>query len=91
MKDARGYYYYPNPVLKTTRMYVQRAEGRPDGDIQFRLYSDENPEIWERHGWLSLDVLRQAAALYEGQANPLALYDANVAAALLKDAAHEPR
>lgn len=91
MRDPRGYYYYPNPAYKTTRMYVRRAQGRPDGDIEFRLFSDENPDVWERHEWLSIHVLRKAAALYEGQANPLSLYDMDIAEALLKEDARNAR
>lgn len=85
MRDPRGYYYYPNPAYKTTRMYVRKIHD----EIQFRLYSSENPDVWDRHGWLSMEVLSQAAALYQGNANPLGLYDLNVATALLKEAGRD--
>ncbi|MGE4299011.1 MAG: hypothetical protein AB7E47_13370 [Desulfovibrionaceae bacterium] len=84
MKDERGNYYYPNPAQKRTRMYVRKNFGV----IEFRLYSPDNPEIWERHGWLAMDVVRAAAALAvkEGKGDAaLALYDERVAVALLRD------
>ena len=82
MQDQRGVYFYPNPALKTTRMYVRES---PQG-IEFRLYSSENPEIWERHGWITREVVRQAAALYTGANSPLLLYDEEVAREVLRQA-----
>lgn len=82
MQDQYGVYYYPNPALKTTRMYVQDIQGV----IHFRLYSSENPEIWDRHGWLPLEVVKQAAALYQGGNDPTRLYDENIAKEVLKQA-----
>jgi len=83
MQDSRGVYYYPNPAYKSARMYVQEL----DGVIHFRLYSSENPEIWDRHGWLPLDVVKRAAAMYPGDKDPARLYDENVAREVLRQAA----
>lgn len=86
MKDERGVYYYPNPNLKTTRMYVRKNAG---GVIEFRLWSSDNPEIWDRHQWLSLDVIREALKLRTssgGDSAPSQLYDERVAEGLLLEA-----
>lgn len=85
MQDQTGVYYYPNPALKSTRMYVLEQHGV----IHFRLYSSENPEIWERHGWLPLDVVKQAAALYGGENDPTRLYDEAIAREVLRQAAKQ--
>jgi len=82
MKDERGLYYLPSLQTRTTRMYVRET----DGVIEFRLWSGENPEIWERHEWIPLDVVRKAAELYKNpERNPLGLYDLEVAKRLLQD------
>lgn len=82
MHDQHGAYYYPNPAQKTTRMYVQEQ----DGVIHFRLYSSEDPQIWERHGWLPLEVIKQAASLYAGENDPTRLYDEAIAQEVLRQA-----
>lgn len=87
MKDERGIYYHPTLQDKGSRMYVRRRNGA----IEFRMYAESNPEIWERHGWLTLDVVQRAARMYrdlgrgQGDRNPLGLYDAAVAERLLLD------
>jgi len=84
MKDDRGFYYFHSLQTRDTRMYVREN----DGLIEFRLWSRENPEVWERHGWLPFEAVAQAADLYKERGtgrNPLALYDLAVAKRLLKD------
>ena len=75
MKDERGLYYFPNAADHRARMYVRRGE---DGGVQFR------------HQWLDLQVIEDAARLYREERNadadPLKLYDAAVARALLEEA-----
>ncbi|MDO5483336.1 MAG: hypothetical protein Q4F27_00345 [Desulfovibrionaceae bacterium] len=87
MKDERGLYYHPNAGDSRARVYVRRGA---DGEIEFRLWQAEYPEIWERHPWLSLDVVQSAARLYHEERNqeadPLRLYDLAVARALLREA-----
>lgn len=62
-------------------MYVRDNEGT----IEFRLWHQEHPQVWEKHGWLDMDIINRAAGIYENtQQNPLQLYDINVARALLK-------
>ena len=86
MKDERGLYYHPQAGNNQARVYVRRW---PDGEVEFRLWQADHPEIWERHPWLSLDVVRNAARLYRTERNqeadPLKLYDLAVARALLRE------
>ena len=87
MKDDRGFYYHPALQARGTRMYVRRND---EGQIEFRLFSEENPDVWEKHEWLTLDVITRAAKMYtdlgRGERNPMGLYDAEVAERLLADA-----
>lgn len=83
MHDDKGHYYYPNPADKQVRMYVRESEETP-GDVEFRLFSAVNPEIWERHPWLPRQVVIEAAKMYDKpDRDPLGLYDEAVAKALL--------
>lgn len=84
MKDDKGLYYHPDPSDSKTRVYVRDT---PAG-MEFRMWRADRPEVWERHGWLALDVLAAAAGMYKERGtgvDPLAFYDANVALALIKD------
>lgn len=86
MKDERGLYYYPQAGNREARVYVRHGE---DGGIEFRLWQVDHPEVWERHGWLPLAVIENAARLYRKERNadadPLKLYDVAVARALLAE------
>lgn len=92
MKDERGIYYLPSLQSRGTRMYVRENS---DGKVEFRLFSEENPEIWENHDWLTLDVIQRAAKMYKDigrqDRNPLGLYDKDVALRLLADAKRDTR
>lgn len=82
MQDARGLYYYPSPANKKERMYVRERAGQ----VEFRLWNQERPKIWDQHEWLPYEVIQQAAARYEGKGDsPLALYDLDVAMTLLRE------
>ena len=83
MKDNNGFYYYPDPNDKDTRVYVRQGQA----GIEFRLWRGSHPEVWEKHDWLAYDIIKAAAELYNERGNavsPLLLYDINVARALLK-------
>lgn len=83
MKDENGLYYHPDPSDPKTRVYVRKGA---DG-VEFRLWRADFPAVWEKHGWLPRAVISAAAELYKDRgsgADPLALYDLNVAAALLR-------
>lgn len=84
MKDKNGSYYYPNPEDVTTRVYVKNGEN----DIEFRLWHAERKDVWEKHNWISYSLLEAAALMYKERgtgSDPLALYDINVARALIKE------
>ena len=82
MKDERGLYYYPSLQNKNTRMYVRKV-----GDaIEFRLWSAEDRQVWERHEWIPREVAEKAMQHYATKGrNPLALYDLDIARRLLAD------
>ncbi len=85
MKDERGLYYYPSMQTHDVRMYVRRSE---EGCIEFRMWNRELPEVWERHEWIPLDVVRTAARMYASRntdRNPMALYDEAIATRLLDE------
>lgn len=86
MKDSLGLYYYPAPAEKRVRMYVRRRFGQ----VEFRLWNSEHPEIWERHDWIPYDAIEEAAAEYRKRkagVDPLEMYDLQVAERLLVDEA----
>lgn len=84
-KDDRGLYYYPSLQDRSARMYVRENDGR----IEFRLFNAQHPEVWEKHGWLSMEVIEQAAGLYREERdksrNPLGLYNEDIALRLIED------
>lgn len=82
MQDERGLYYYPNVTNKNFRTYV-KEEG---GQVWFRLYNADDPELWDAHGWVPHDAIERAAALYSGnQFDPSLAYDLQLARALLAE------
>lgn len=86
MKDERGLYYFPQAGNHEARVYVRRGES---GETEFRLWQASHPEVWEKHGWIPLSVIENAARLYRAERNPdadpLKLYDAAVAQVLLRE------
>ncbi len=86
MQDDRGCYYYPFPQDKKIRMYVRKVAGQ----VEFRLWNSEDSKIWEKHKWIPMEAIQQAAALYDkDKPDPLQLYDIQVAEAVLRDAASD--
>jgi len=83
MKDDRGRYYYPFPQNKTVRMYV-REEGE---EVFFRLWNSDDPELWDEHGWMPYEAIKQAEAMYDGKKGfkPNEAYDLEIARAVLKE------
>ena len=85
MKDQRGLYYYPFPQNKRVRMYVRQA----GDDIEFRLWNQDDSELWKQHGWIAYQAIRQASNLYQqGQGegfDPNKAYDLMLATELLRD------
>lgn len=84
MRDERGIYYFAEPGNTKARVYVKKGK---NGEILFRLWEADHPEVWEGHPWLSYDIITQAASLYREErnsnSNPLRLYDMAVAKNLL--------
>ena len=81
MKDENGLYYYPNPLQKQFRMYV-REHG---GEIQFRMWNRQDPELWQHHGWVSYEAILAASKIYAGKTlDPKQAYDIEIARALVK-------
>ncbi len=67
-------------------MYVREAEGI----IWFRLWSADDPELWEKHGWVPYGAIKQAAAMYKGDKFlPNRAYDIEVAKMLVKENASD--
>ncbi len=85
MQDENGFYYHPDPSDPETRVYVRKGQA----GAEFRLWRKGRPEVWERHEWLPHAVILAAAAMYKERgsaSDPLALYDLNVANALIREA-----
>lgn len=83
MKDDRGKYYYPFPQNKQVRMYVQE-EGE---EVFFRLWHSGDPGLWDKHGWIPYEAIKQAEAMYDREKNfkPNQAYDLEIARAVLKE------
>lgn len=85
MKDQRGLYYYPFIQNKKVRMYVSEAQG----SIRFRLWSSEDSKLWEEHGWVPYEAIRQAGFLFDAKKSnfdPGQAYNIEIAKLLLKEA-----
>ncbi len=59
MKDKRGFYYYPFSQNRKIRMYVRKA----GSEICFRLWSPDDSKLWEEHGWVPYEAIKQAAGI----------------------------
>ncbi len=82
MKDQYGIYYYPNPSNKSFKMYVRSN----NGVVEFRLHNENDPKLFEEHDWITYEMVKQAAAMYENKGNnPLKIYDFDVALNVLKE------
>ena len=82
MKDDKGLYYHPQLQNKRVRMYVRKF----GSEIQFRLWNQDIPELWEEHGWVAHDAILQATKMYSGNAiKPEQVYDINIAEELLAE------
>ncbi|MEZ0575762.1 hypothetical protein [Halodesulfovibrio aestuarii] len=84
MKDQLGHYYHPAPNDKKTRVYVRRNAD----DIEFRLWRLDNEQVWDQHGWVPYEAIKQAAEMYKGMGrdvDPMLFYDISVAKVLLNE------
>ena len=82
MKDKIGLYYYPFPENKRVRMYVREK----NGEVEFRMRNEDDPGIWNDHGWVPYSAIEKASAIYDGDAiDPKQAYDIEIARALVKE------
>lgn len=83
MKDNNGFYYYPFPENKRVRMYVKEEQNT----IYFRLWNSDDTMLWQEHGWIPYEAVRQATEIYDNQSgfDPAKTYDLNIAKAVLKE------
>ncbi|SPD73278.1 conserved hypothetical protein [uncultured Desulfobacterium sp.] len=83
MKDERGAYYYPFPQNKRVRMYVQE-----EGDsVLFRLWNADDLQLWEDHGWIPYEAIKQAQEMYQrkNDFDPNQAYNLEIAKAVIKE------
>ena len=85
MQDDKGLFYYPFPQNKRVRMYVKDEEGQ----VWFRLWSQTDAELWDKHGWVPWDAIHKAKQLYKterpgGTFEADKAYDIEVARVILK-------
>ncbi len=82
MKDELGFYYYPFLDNKRVRMYVREGSE----NIWFRLWNADDPKLWEEHGWVPYDAIKQAQAIYTGNGiDPQQVYDLEVAKEIIRE------
>jgi len=82
MKDELGLYYYPFPDNKRVRMYVQQGSGA----VWFRLWSADDPGLWDEHGWVPYGAIEQAQTIYKGKGfDPRQAYDIDVAKEIIRE------
>ena len=82
MEDDRGLYYYPFPGNKRVRMYVREGVQ----DIEFRMWNQDDAQMWDEHGWVPYGAVLQAQSIYSGRGfDPRLAYDIRMAQALLRE------
>ncbi|CAB5129164.1 hypothetical protein D3OALGA1CA_3119 [Olavius algarvensis associated proteobacterium Delta 3] len=81
MKDDRGLYYYPFPGNRQVRMYIREA----GGSVEFRMWTQKDPNMWKEHGWVPYEAIREAAGMYRGAFDPDTAYDLDIARTLIAD------
>ncbi len=83
MKDNTGIYYYPFPENNRVRMYVREK----NSEIEFRMKNQDDPGVWNDHGWVPYSAIQQAKVLYgqRGGFDPNRAYDIEVATVLIRD------
>ncbi len=82
MKDDLGLYYYPFLDNRRVRMYVREGSD----NIWFRLWNADDPKLWQEHGWVPYDAIKQAQAMYTGKGiDPQQAYDPEVAKEIIRE------
>jgi len=50
------------------------------------MWNPDQPELWDEHGWVPYDAIKQAMGMYTGKGfDPARAYDFDTARALLED------
>jgi hypothetical protein len=64
-------------------MYVREKSG----EVEFRMRNEDDPSIWNDHGWVPYSAIEQARVLYgqRGQFDPKRAYDVQIAKVLIRD------
>lgn len=67
-------------------MYVKEEKNT----IYFRLWNADDEPLWNEHGWVPYEAIKQAADMYDEKTannafNPHKAYDINIAKALIKE------
>ena len=63
-------------------MYVREM----GGEIGFRMWNSDDPQLWEEHGWVPYDAIKQAQKMYAVKDfDPKQAYDIQIARALIKE------
>ena len=82
MRDEKGLYYFPFPQNQNVRMYVREK----DGAVWFRLWNAEDSKLWDEHGWVPYQAIKQAESMYDGDGfDPAKAYDLQAATALIDE------
>ena len=59
MRDDKGIFYYPILGNKGLRMYVRLTSK----EVEFRPFSEEDPGLWDEHGWVPYSAILEAKRL----------------------------
>lgn len=63
-------------------MYVRMT----GGGVSFRMWSADDGQLWDAHGWVPYDAIEAARNLYSGKGlDPEKAYDLELARALIED------
>lgn len=63
-------------------MYVRQS----GSTVEFRMWSADDPGLWEQHGWVAWEAIKQASAMYSGKGfDPEQAYDMRLARALIRE------
>jgi hypothetical protein len=64
-------------------MYIREKKG----EVEFRMRNEDDPSIWNDHGWVPYSAIQQAQVLYHNRSgfDPIVAYDIQIAKTLIQD------
>jgi hypothetical protein len=63
-------------------MYVRQGDGEPE----FRLWNQDDRELWKTHGWVPYSAILEAKQMYKGGVfDPDKAYDLDAAKTLIRE------